>query len=143
MKLGSIGAVVYFLHNISDPFLHWAKLLNYIGPELLGGDFWCNLAFLGYMLSFFFTRLVYYPYLMYTVEFAGPGWGRGKQANTWSECILIRFLVLLFPIHLYWFSLIVRVAHKSLTVGIPVKDERSDEECDSDFDDGDAGKKER
>ena len=138
-----IGAVVYFLHNISDPFLHWAKLLNYIGPALLGGDFLCNLAFLGYMLSFFVTRLVYYPYLMYTAEFAGPGWGRGGQPNTWAEAILIRFLVVLFPIHLYWFSLIVRVAYKSLTVGIPVKDERSDEEYDSDFDDGDTDKKKR
>ena len=137
-----IGAVVYFLHNLSDPFLHWAKLFNYIGPEILGGDWLCNLAFLGYMLSFFVTRLVYYPYLMYTVEFAGPGWGRGGQPNSWSECILIRFLVLLFPIHLYWFSIIVTVAHKSLTVGI-TKDERSDDESESDSDDADAGKKER
>ena len=124
-----VGAVVYFLHNISDPFLHWAKLLNYLGSELP-----CNLAFVGYMLSFGITRLLYYPYLMYTVEFHGPGPGGRGGPNTWSECILIRFLVLLFPIHVFWFSIIVKVAHRSLTAGAPVKDSRSDDEYDSDFD---------
>ena len=47
-----IGAVVYFLHNVSDPFLNGAKLLNYLD---LDGP--CTAAFVGYALVFAGSRL--------------------------------------------------------------------------------------
>lgn len=128
-----IGAVVYFLHNVSDPFLNGAKLLNYLD---LDGP--CTAAFVGYALVFAGSRLAYYPWVIYNAEFRGPGFHRGEE-NDFDEMVLIRFLALLFPIHCYWFMLIIKVAYKTLTTGSTGGDNRSDSEDEAD----DEAKKER
>ena len=58
----------------------------------------------------------------------------GVWDKTPVEFSLIGLLVALLPIHVFWFSIILKVAYRSLTAGAPVKDSRSDDEYDSDFD---------
>ncbi|KAJ1479651.1 hypothetical protein T484DRAFT_1813517 [Baffinella frigidus] len=50
------GAVVMFLHNLFDPFLHLAKCCNYAKVPILP-----DVAFVACMITFAVSRLYYYP----------------------------------------------------------------------------------
>ncbi len=118
-----IGVVVYMLHNIADPFLQVAKLCKYSGSEV-----GATLFFIPFALSFFVTRLVVYPYVVYYTIFYGPGYVRGVTHV--SEAICMALLSFLIPIHMFWFYLIARIAIKAVADGGKSSDNRSDSEDD-------------
>ena len=48
------------LHNVSDVFLHGAKLVNYLKKDSLA-----DIGFGLFVITFFITRLLYYPLLIF------------------------------------------------------------------------------
>jgi len=123
-----VGAVVFVLHNISDPFLQMAKLFKYLfdasSKKKTLFDVISTIAFVCFMIAFFATRLVFYPQVIYSCHFRGPSYFFDRSHNL-MEKSLIGLLTALLPIHLFWFYLIVKVAIKAVK-GSSVEDTRSD-----------------
>lgn len=117
-----VGAVVWILHNLSDPFLQGAKLFNYLKLEP-----WSTISFVIFMLVFMVTRLLYYPCVIYSCHFRGPGYFFNRNHSA-PEHTLVGALTLLIPIHIYWFFLIIKVAQRAIAGKI--QDERSDSDDD-------------
>jgi len=135
-----IGIVVMNLHNLFDPFLNVAKCCHYTfkGPLHVLADVSFGLGAVVFLVS----RLVLYPvatYYMwfYLVAFPGahPIWD--ATVDQWACKIL---LCMLYPIHLFWFYLILRVAKKALVGGTVQNDERSDSESEDEEPDAGTGK---
>jgi len=122
-----IGAVVMFLHNVFDPFLHAAKLTHYVKFPLLPDVFFASCA-----LTFLVSRLIYYPWAIWHAWFGVcvgndtcPG---GVWDKTPVEYSLIGLLIALIPIHVFWFYLILKVLQKALMSSGVQGDVRSDSE---------------
>jgi len=122
-----VGAVVFVLHNISDPFLQLAKLFKYTydasGKKLTILDVFSTISFVVFMIMFFLTRLVYYPMVIHSCHFRGPSFFFDRPHEP-LENTLIGLLTALVPIHIFWFYLIIKVAQKALKSS--VDDVRSD-----------------
>jgi hypothetical protein len=124
-----IGIVVMNLHNLFDPFLNIAKCCHYAfkGPLHILAD----VSFGVGAVVFLASRLVMYPYAIYHAWFftagADPIWD--ATVDEWACKIL---LCMLYPIHLFWFYLILKVAQKALIGGTVQNDERSDSESEED-----------
>jgi len=137
------GIVVMNLHNLFDPFLNVAKCCHYAfkGPQ--GESPLHALADVSFglgMVVFLASRLVLYPVVIYHAWFhliafpgADPIWD--ATVDQWA-CKML--LCMLYPIHLFWFYLILKVAKKALVGGTVQNDERSDSE--SEDEEPDAGK---
>lgn len=118
------GTLVMCVHDASDIFLEAAKLANYAKYQRL-----CDGLFVLFSISFFFTRLVIYPFwVVYSVlveswEIVGP-------YQAWW--LLNGLLLVLQTLHIIWFYLIARIAIKAIFKGKVSKDDRSDIESSSD-----------
>jgi len=119
-----IGIVVMNLHNLFDPFLNVAKCCHYAfkGPLHALADVSFGLGAVVFLVS----RLVLLPIVVY---FA---WGAH-----WA-CTML--LCMLYPIHLFWFYLILKVAKKALVGGTVKNDERSDSESEDEEPEAGTGK---
>jgi len=135
-----IGIVVLMLHNLFDPFLNLAKCCHYAFKGSLHAlaDVSFGLAAMVFLVS----RLVLYPVVVYNVCFhttpypgTVPFWGATVEQWICRIC-----LVMLYPLHLFWFYLICKVAKKALIGGTVQKDERSDSEDEDGEPDGTTGK---
>jgi len=127
-----IGIVVMNLHNLFDPFLNVAKCCHYAfkGP-LEPLHIFADISFGVGLVVFLASRLVMYPYAIYHAWFftAGPDPIWDATADEWVCKIL---LCMLYPIHMFWFYLILKVAKKALIGGTVQNDERSDSESEDD-----------
>jgi hypothetical protein len=83
-----------------------------------------TLGFVGFMLMFLASRLVYYPVVIHSCHFRGPGYFFDRS-HDFLENSLTGLLTVLYPIHLFWFFLIVKVAIRTV-LGSSVSDARSD-----------------
>jgi hypothetical protein len=83
-----------------------------------------TLGFVGFMLMFLASRLVYYPVVIHSCHFRGPGYFFNRSHDL-QENTLTGLLTVLYPIHLFWFYLIVKVAIRTVS-GSKVSDARSD-----------------
>lgn len=140
-----IGVVVMNLHNLFDPFLNVAKCCHYAfkGPLHVLADVSFGLGAVVFLAS----RLVLYPVVIYhafihhvwfhTITYPGedPVWD--APVDRWA-CIIL--LCMLYPIHLFWFYLILKVAKKALVGGTVQNDERSDSESEGEEPDASIGK---
>ncbi|XP_051018928.1 ceramide synthase 4 [Acomys russatus] len=122
-----IGAVILLLHDCSDYLLEAGKMLNYAKFRRS-----CNVVFVIFSLMFFYTRLIYLPtQVMYStlfesIENSGP---------FFAYYFFNGLLVILQILHVYWFSLILRMLFSFLRSGQMKSDIRSDvEESDSSSD---------
>ncbi|CAK0903429.1 unnamed protein product [Prorocentrum cordatum] len=131
-----VGIVVMTLHNLFDPFLNMAKCCHYAlkGPLHVLADINFGIALVVFLIS----RLVMYPVVVYNVWFHNvmypgkvPVWD--ATADQWICKIC---LVMLYPIHLFWFYLILKVAKRACKGGTVQNDERSDSEDESEPDGG-------
>lgn len=140
-----IGIVVMNLHNLFDPFLNVAKCCHYAfkgkagqpdGPLHILADIAFGLG----LVVFLASRLIMYPYAIYHAWFftagADPIWD--ATSVQWACKIL---LCMLYPIHMFWFYLILKVAKKALVGGTVQNDERSDSESEDDEPPAKAGDK--
>ncbi|KAF7699420.1 hypothetical protein HF521_004162 [Silurus meridionalis] len=117
-----IGTLVMLVHDAADVLLELGKVFNYAGWK-----FTCNILFILFTVTFMITRLVIFPFWLihctwvYSLEEYQPFFGY-YFFNT--------ILVVLLLLHVFWASLILRMAIK-LVLGEMKGDERSDEEEES------------
>jgi hypothetical protein len=145
------GLLVLVFHDVGDIFLPVAKCFAYSEEharahysratfkkvELAG-----VLFFVLFLLAFAGPRLVLFPVLIYYLAFFG-GWSTKDGAfdlthpRTWARkdepvasagAYLTGMLLLLLPLHVYWFRCALRVAYRAV-MGV-YEDERSDDEED-------------
>eukprot|EP00884_Botryococcus_braunii_P017445 jgi/Botrbrau1/4384/Bobra.105_2s0030.1 len=105
-----VGSMVMVLHDPSDVFLEVAKLLNYIGAETPS-----IICFAGLIVSWLVLRLILLPFWV----IRSTGWGVIRelgQIPPWGYLfnVLLSSLVVM---HLYWFTLILKVAIQQLRSG--------------------------
>ncbi|ODM87209.1 Ceramide synthase hyl-1 [Orchesella cincta] len=120
-NLTRIGATFLILHDVSDPFLEFAKICNYARyPKM------ATRVFVLYVLIWIATRLVWYVVLLYSMLF---------QASTLMPLspafyVIVFVAMTLFGIHLYWTNLLWKIARQSSND--EVRDDRSSDEEDDD-----------
>lgn len=138
-----IGIVIMALHNMFDPFMNMAKCCHYAFKGSL--HVLADINFGICLVMFLISRLVLYPIVVYKVCFlsiAYPGkvpvWDATVDQWICKVCLL-----LLFPLHLFWFYLMMKVAVKALRGGGVQKDERSDSEDEDDKPDNGSGKRKK
>lgn len=146
------GFLILLLHDISDIFLYTAKVFHYARSH------WDKSLFFLFAVSFIVTRLFFLPSIAYSVMQAyeceesvifldlGAGWiheapyvfGMGTDTFTAFGLtfrklgVLIFFLMSLICMHIWWASIIVKMA-----IGGATQDERSDDEEDEEYKDKD------
>ena len=86
-----------------------------------------------FALLFIGARLAYFPQVIWSALAMGPGYTRGDswRDNTPMEMGLIFLLIALLPIHVYWISLILKMALKLLKgneLGDDSREKDSDDE---------------
>jgi hypothetical protein len=124
------GTMVLILHDIADVFLEFAKCFHYMS-KAPGWEYMqtmCNIVFGGFVISFFITRLVIYPDLIFVSL-----WTDGFDyfnCNMWGIHIIFWLLCALFCLHVFWFYLTVRMIQRLLGSGDDKGDVRSDGEED-------------
>merc|ERR1711957_193236 len=125
------GVVVMMIHNLFDPFLNIAKCAHYAFTGHAHAI--ADVSFGVGAVVFLVTRLIFLPYAIYCLIVYGT------PAEYHPYQIVLNFLTallsLLYPLHLFWFSLILKVAYKALFSGTVQGDERSDSEDEDDHND--------
>jgi len=118
-----MGAVVLFLHDISDIFSYGCKIFvdtKYIKTTLF---FYVSLV-----LSWFWTRLYVFPFQILLQCFTNNIWVRPELVG---YMIIAICLITLLCLHIYWIVLILNIGVKFITSG--EADDMQDAEKDEDF----------
>lgn len=124
-----VGTLVLCIHDCADFWVEGAKLAKYLKYHRM-----CDVLFAIFGLIWFVTRLICYPLkILYTT------WYESNRILGFFPALVFfnGWLCLLLILHVYWFSLIVRVAHSALTKKAEVDDVRSSTEepvTDADLD---------
>jgi len=124
-----IGAVIFFVHDISDPLLQGGKMIHYANRE----TFLTKAVFALFAISFGYSRLYLYPTVCIASVYFEAHKFFGPAFATWAGFLLL--LVILQALHIYWYYLVLRMA-----VGLLLQKEWKDARSDSDVSD-DEGKK--
>lgn len=114
-NLHRIGMLVLMVHDVSDIFLDFGKCFHFIKWESFA-----TVTFVGLISSWAYYRLWLYPTRClyssaveaYDIMFVQEG-----HEPFAMYFALVGWLCILQVLHVYWFYLILRVAHKHLTEG--------------------------
>jgi len=137
-----VGSLIVLLHDVGDVFLYNAKFFH-------AGKFqtFANICFFLFTVTFFFTRLVLFPVLPLTYAFVEryrvlypsltffvgkiPNITAPIEVSSFGICVngycvstlysIGIFLLVLVLLHMYWFTMIVRLLIKTLSEGGNVK----------------------
>jgi len=136
-----VGSVVLLLHDISDIFLYCAKTFKYLQKETV-----CDVMFVAFAVSFFFLRLLHFPRIIYNACLNNHnGWdypsryfffryaeGTSTELTEYGACAmnycvssywsLTGLLMLLVCMHIFWFSLILKIVYAIKIKGKELKD---------------------
>ncbi|KAJ9449341.1 LAG1 longevity assurance-like protein 2 [Diplonema papillatum] len=131
-----IGTAVMVLLDPADVPLHTAKLFKYVAdtapstqsPKSTVNRFFSNRLFEVFAVTFFITRIVMYPYSIYSCSIEATASPSGLGTEGWY-CVV--FLSIIYVLQWYWMILIVKVALKQAKTG-DVEDNRSDSEDEDD-----------
>ena len=163
-----VGGIIMLLLDPADVPLHVAKLFKYVADARKSElnkvntgrsnndnisaaatqraitvgkrcQFMADVLFGVFMVTFFITRLVMYPYVVYSSHFECRKFVNVERnlallIGYWS-CIVLLYIVL--ALQAYWFYLILKVAIKVITKG-EAEDVRSDDEDEDGEDDEDS-----
>ncbi|BDA44691.1 ASC1-like protein 3 [Coccomyxa sp. Obi] len=115
-----VGSIVMLLHDPSDVFLEGAKLCNYADWDLPA-----TTLFAALLVSWLALRLVLLPFwvvgsCLFEVQDVLGYLPRYNRAMSGVLCLLI-------VLHIYWFSMIARIAWDKITTGC-ASDSREDED---------------
>merc|ERR1712025_378296 len=113
------GVVVMLLLDPADVPLHCAKLCKYMELEAAA-----DILFIVFGVSFFLTRLVIYPYVVWSSHLEAASYMGTYGTAEWSAVVLLYILLVL---QVYWMALILKVAAKLVMNG-SAEDVRSDSE---------------
>ncbi|KAI8823641.1 TLC domain-containing protein [Fimicolochytrium jonesii] len=119
-----VGAAILFLHDMSDPFMELAKMALYTGRTKLA-----DYLFGVFAMVFIITRNYIFP--VYVIGSIFKYGGEGDHAILYGD-FTVRdaatvCLCLLEVLHIFWSSLIVKMAYKALTTGAVGDDTRNDD----------------
>ena len=122
-----IGTAILLLHDSADVFLESAKVFNYISKT--PGGSWskpiCDGLFAAFAVTFFITRLNFYPrHILYSVFLTA----RFRFGLSFAFFMFAGLLTILQILHIFWFYLIVRMLYFMFISGGVDKDIRSDDE---------------
>eukprot|EP00123_Amoebidium_parasiticum_P012480 comp21383_c0_seq2/m.29420 comp21383_c0_seq2/g.29420 ORF comp21383_c0_seq2/g.29420 comp21383_c0_seq2/m.29420 type:complete len:264 (-) comp21383_c0_seq2:462-1253(-) len=138
------GTLIMAVHDVSDIFLELAKCFNYITMEDLA-----NNTFVVFAVVFFVSRICLLPVIIHstlnhTVKHV-------LKESLWDYVVKCHFvcvhvvlnglLLVLFALHVFWMSIIVRMAIKFVGAGTVEKDDRSDDDYNDTDDEHENGKK--
>ena len=134
-----VGAVIMLVLDPADVPLHAAKCAKYVGDARGNKRYQlaADVLFGIFMLTFFVMRLVMYPYVVWSAGFEARKFFTPNAAYYFCVALLC---VLLF-LQVYWFGLIVKVAHRVVVAGAAEDVRSDDDESDDDQADDDAKKK--
>lgn len=121
-----IGALVMVLHDLADSFLELAKLFNYVTNVHTWAQGVTDFFFVAFALVFCVTRCLLFPLYILRNTLTVPQLYLYQQELSVGS--LNVFLCVLYCLHLFWMSLIVKMAVKMVRTGAVTKDERSDDE---------------
>ena len=123
-----IGTAILLLHDSADVFLESAKVFNYVSKT--PGGSWskpvCDGLFFSFAITFFITRLVFYPrHILYSVVITAQSlFGFSLAYFTFAG-----LLTILQILHVFWFYLIARMIYLEFFGGGINRDIRSDDEA--------------
>ncbi|KAG8891013.1 hypothetical protein FRB98_000022 [Tulasnella sp. 332] len=137
INLTPIGNAVFITMDISDIFLSYAKVFNYLKMEMIG-----NIVFGIFVLVWTYMRHYLNLYILYSVYYDFdliPQWARrwspeeGVWMVSWMRWQIFGPLFLLQLLNVFWYFLILRIGYRALTKK-ELADERSDDEDDDEED---------
>lgn len=104
------GAVVMYLHDIADIFTQYVRCFceTTFGTATL-------ISALGMTVTWFYTRILVFPYFIYVCCVQVPNIFHGK--NFFTLNFMGIHLSILFVLHVYWFGLLLRAISKFATGG--------------------------
>jgi len=112
-----VGSLILLIHDCADFWVEGAKLAKYLQAHRL-----CDVLFAIFAIVWFVTRLVMYPLKILHITWIDAQVILGY----WPVLVVFNaWLCLLLVLHVYWFSLIVKVAYSALTQKEEVDDVRS------------------
>lgn len=117
-----IGTLVMAIHDVSDVFLEGAKCLHYLNYKNTA-----ELIFVVFAITFIVSRIIIFPFWILHTS-AIKSW---EVVGPFQSCYLFNALLFVIQcLHLYWASIIMKMAMKMLfpKKGEPIKDDRSDED---------------
>ncbi|KAL3130443.1 hypothetical protein ABBQ38_008266 [Trebouxia sp. C0009 RCD-2024] len=116
-----VGSMIMLLHDPSDIILEVTKMLNYAEWELSS-----TVMFVVFMLSWFLTRLVYFPFwIVWSTSFEVEAvLGFKPHLYTLFNGLLVTLVVL----HIYWFGIICKIALQKVLHGKDMADVREAEQ---------------
>jgi len=110
------------LHDACDVLMEAAKAFNYTKQDGLA-----TAAFAAFLIAWAALRLMFFPCVVVrSAALELPDTLGGRPPMWWGFC---GGLLLLLCLHVYWFTLIVRVAYMKVVTG-DGRDLREDEEDD-------------
>lgn len=114
-----IGSLVLVSHDIADVIMEGAKTLRYLGYTNA-----CNVLFITFTFTWLVTRLGFFPFYIIRSTFI-------ETVSLFTDYYAVHiffnfFLFVLLALHVFWFTLILKVAMKSLQSGGVEKDVRSE-----------------
>ena len=118
-RFTAVGTLIVALHDFSDILLEVAKQFVYRGSE-----FWANVWFVLWVLSWIVLRLMYYPYfIMYGAIWVSPN-KLGAYPH-YASCMVS--LITLQILHIVWSVMIAKMIIRMFT-GEKVRDTREDKD---------------
>jgi len=111
------GGVIIGLHDLADVLLYGTKLLHYSKQS----DWVTTATFVSFAVTFFVTRIILFPIVVYW------HWTFSKYGILLSSFMYLLQLAL-YVMHIYWFSLIVRMIKRTIFAKKVEQDIRSDDE---------------
>ncbi|KAJ9087416.1 Sphingosine N-acyltransferase lag1, variant 2 [Entomophthora muscae] len=120
------GHIILTLMDFSDIFLSLVKVFNYLKLSVL-----CDMTFVVFVLSWFFTRHVGYMILIWSIlvdplKYNSAKWDPANGIY-FTEAVRIVFLALLLPLQvlmILWFKTILTILYR-IFKGENMKDDRS------------------
>ena len=108
------GAIVLCLHDVSDPFMEMAKMFLYAGYTKIADGLFALFA-----VVFILTRNVFFPFFVLPSinKYAQHPDGSMLADHPFNFWVFVAPLWFLEALHIYWASLIVRMAVKAIRSG--------------------------
>lgn len=111
-----VGCMVFLVHDINDIFMEAAKMARYCGKPSL-----CTALFIVFMLSWFASRIYYFPVYIIRSCLTEPITLVAEVYNINPNphyALFNGLLIFLFGLHCYWSYLILRIAYKQVRSGV-------------------------
>ena len=119
-NLMGVGAIVAWLHDISDVFVAISRALNSVG-----WDKCTAVTYTALMLSWVWTRVGVLPVIVYALVLGGEGtMPQNPYHAPWLR-LEMTFLSALLVLHVYWFYMLAQMGYRLLSKG-QVKDTVND-----------------